>query len=94
MSSQPPPIETEEQETADFLATQFVFGNGEHPTVGLDVLVTKVAVDFVGLTSETARSGGVIMRNAARSEDREPEGHVAPIVSSTRRAVAASSSVV
>ena len=52
MSSQPPPIETEEQETADFLATQFVFGNGEHPTVGLDVLVTKVAVDFVGLTSE------------------------------------------
>ncbi len=52
MSSQPPPIETEEQETADFLATQFVFGNGEQPTVGLDVLVTKVAVDFVGLTSE------------------------------------------
>ncbi len=52
MSSQPPPIETEEQETADFLATQFVFGNGDHPTVGLDVLVTKVAVDFVGLTSE------------------------------------------
>jgi diguanylate cyclase (GGDEF)-like protein/PAS domain S-box-containing protein len=52
MSSQPPPIETDEQETVDFLATQFVFGNGEHPTVGLDVLVTKVAVDFVGLTSE------------------------------------------
>jgi len=52
MSSQPPPIETEEQETADFLATQFIFGNGERPTVGLDVLVTKVAVDFVGLTSE------------------------------------------
>jgi diguanylate cyclase (GGDEF)-like protein/PAS domain S-box-containing protein len=52
MSSQPPPIETEDQETTDFLATQFVFGNGEHPTVGLDVLVTKVAVDFVGLTSE------------------------------------------
>ena len=52
MSSQPPPIEAEEQETADFLATQFVFGNGGHPTVGLDVLVTKVAVDFVGLTSE------------------------------------------
>ncbi len=56
MSSQPPPIETEEQETADFLATQFVFGNGEHPTVGLDVLVTKVAVDFVGLTSEAGDS--------------------------------------
>ncbi len=52
MSSQPPPIETEEQETADFLSTQFVFGNGGHPTVGLDILVTKVAVDFVGLTSE------------------------------------------
>jgi diguanylate cyclase (GGDEF)-like protein/PAS domain S-box-containing protein len=52
MSSQPPPIETEDQETADFLSTQFVFGNGGHPTVGLDILVTKVAVDFVGLTSE------------------------------------------
>ena len=56
MSSQPPPIETEEQETKDFLATQFVFGNGEHPTVGLDVLVTKVAVDFVGLSSEAGDS--------------------------------------
>ena len=53
MSSQPPPIEAEEQESADFLATQFVFGNGgARPAVGLDVLVTKVAVDFVGLTSE------------------------------------------
>ncbi len=50
---QPPPIETEEQENTDFLATQFVFGNGGgRPSVGLDVLVTKVAVDFVGLTSE------------------------------------------
>ena len=53
MSSQPPPIEAEEQENTDFLATQFVFGNGgARPAVGLDVLVTKVAVDFVGLTSE------------------------------------------
>ncbi len=36
----------------DFLSTQNVFGNGNKPTVGLDVLATKVAVDFQGLTSE------------------------------------------
>jgi K+-sensing histidine kinase KdpD len=30
----------------DFLATQNVFGNGGRPTVGLDVLATKVALDF------------------------------------------------
>ena len=35
----------------DFLATQRVFGSGR-PGVGLDVLATKVAVDFQGLTSE------------------------------------------
>ena len=53
MSSQPPPIAAEEQESPDFLATQFVFGNdGVRSAVGLDVLVTKVALDFVGLTSE------------------------------------------
>ncbi len=52
MSSQPPPIGGEEQENTDFLSTQFVFGSGGRPSVGLDVLVTKVAVDFVGLTSE------------------------------------------
>jgi diguanylate cyclase (GGDEF)-like protein/PAS domain S-box-containing protein len=42
------------QESADFLSTQFVFGAGgsARPSGGLDVLVTKVAVDFVGLTSE------------------------------------------
>ncbi|MDH5228006.1 MAG: PAS domain S-box protein, partial [Gammaproteobacteria bacterium] len=54
MTSQLPPSGVEEQESADFLSTQFVFGTGgERPTVGLDVLVTKVALDFVGLTSET-----------------------------------------
>ena len=54
MTSQVPPSGVEEQESADFLSTQFVFGTGgERPTVGLDVLVTKVALDFVGLTSET-----------------------------------------
>jgi hypothetical protein len=54
MTSQVPPSGVEEQESADFLSTQFVFGTGgERPAVGLDVLVTKVALDFVGLTSET-----------------------------------------
>ncbi len=41
------------QDGNDFLATQNVFGNGGRPAVGLDVLATKVAVDFQGLTSET-----------------------------------------
>src|SRR3954451_13064075 len=51
--SQTPPIGGEDPEhSTDFLATQFVFGNGNSSTVGLDVLVTKVAVDFLGLTSE------------------------------------------
>jgi diguanylate cyclase (GGDEF)-like protein/PAS domain S-box-containing protein len=53
MTSLPPPSEAEEQDSADFLSTQFVFGTGGRPTVGLDVLVTKVALDFVALTSET-----------------------------------------
>ncbi len=54
MTSQPPPSEVEEQQdSTDFLSTQFVFGTGGRPTVGLDVLVTKVALDFVALTSET-----------------------------------------
>jgi diguanylate cyclase (GGDEF)-like protein/PAS domain S-box-containing protein len=53
MTSHPPPITGgEEQEPNDFLATQFIFGSGGRPSVGLDVLVTKVAVDFVALTSE------------------------------------------
>jgi diguanylate cyclase (GGDEF)-like protein/PAS domain S-box-containing protein len=53
MSSNVPPGGVEDQESADFLSTQFVFGTGgERPTVGLDVLVTKVALDFVALTSE------------------------------------------
>jgi diguanylate cyclase (GGDEF)-like protein/PAS domain S-box-containing protein len=54
MSSEAPPIGgSEAQEATDFLSTQFVFGaGGPRPSVGLDVLVTKVAVDFVGLTSE------------------------------------------
>ncbi len=52
MTSQLPPSEVEEQDSPDFLSTQFVFGQGGRPTVGLDVLVTKVALDFVALTSE------------------------------------------
>ena len=59
MSSEIPPIGGDDiqQESADFLSTQFVFGPGAaHSSVGLDVLVTKVAVDFVGLTSEAGDS--------------------------------------
>ena len=42
-----------DQESPDFLSTQVVFGiGGGPPRVGLDVLATKVAVDFQGLTSE------------------------------------------
>jgi diguanylate cyclase (GGDEF)-like protein/PAS domain S-box-containing protein len=41
------------QDVNDFLATQNVFGNGGRPAVGLDVLATKVAVDFQALSSET-----------------------------------------
>jgi hypothetical protein len=56
MASQVPPIvgggPQESLEPADFLSTQFVFGVGGLPSVGLDVLVTKVALDFVALTSE------------------------------------------
>ncbi len=48
-----PPEAGDEQETPDFLATQVVFGSGGRASVGLDVLVTKVAVDFQSLTSET-----------------------------------------
>jgi diguanylate cyclase (GGDEF)-like protein/PAS domain S-box-containing protein len=40
-------------EAPDFLATQAVFGVGSRPAVGLDVLATKVAVDFQGLSSES-----------------------------------------
>ena len=56
MSAAAPPTDggDDTQETADFLSTQFVFGiGGSRPGVGLDVLVTKVAVDFVALTSES-----------------------------------------
>ncbi|HWJ05367.1 MAG TPA: EAL domain-containing protein [Steroidobacteraceae bacterium] len=54
MSFATPPLGGDDaQETTDFLSTQFIFGVGDgRPVVGLDVLVTKVAVDFVGLTSE------------------------------------------
>jgi diguanylate cyclase (GGDEF)-like protein/PAS domain S-box-containing protein len=54
MSSEAPPIGGDDtQEPDDFLSTRFVFGAaGNRPSVGLDVLVTKVAIDFVGLTSE------------------------------------------
>ncbi len=47
-----PPDGSEEQDNTDFLATQLVFGNGGRVAVGLDVLVTKVSVDFQSLTSE------------------------------------------
>jgi diguanylate cyclase (GGDEF)-like protein/PAS domain S-box-containing protein len=48
-----PPVEGgDEQEGTDFLSTQVVFGTGSRPAVGLDVLATKVAVDFQGLSSE------------------------------------------
>jgi diguanylate cyclase (GGDEF)-like protein/PAS domain S-box-containing protein len=48
-----PPDGSDEQDNTDFLATQLVFGSGGRPMVGLDVLVTKVCVDFQALTSET-----------------------------------------
>jgi diguanylate cyclase (GGDEF)-like protein/PAS domain S-box-containing protein len=47
-----PPDGSDEQESTDFLATQLVFGSGGRPTVGLDVLVTKVSVDFQALSTE------------------------------------------
>ena len=43
----------EDEDGGDFLSTQAVFGVGSRPAVGLDVLATKVAVDFQSLTSET-----------------------------------------
>jgi diguanylate cyclase (GGDEF)-like protein/PAS domain S-box-containing protein len=52
MASSDPEI-SDGQEANDFLATQNVFGNSGRPAVGLDVLATKVAVDFQALTSET-----------------------------------------
>ena len=67
MSSQPPPFETDDQEPADFLATQVVFGGVGGISVGLDVLVTKVAVDFVGLTSEAG--DGCVKRNLEALRD-------------------------
>ena len=42
----------DEQDGSDFLSTQNIFGGGGKPSVGLDVLATKVAVDFQGLSSE------------------------------------------
>jgi hypothetical protein len=47
-----PPEGGDEQDSTDFLSTQVVFGSGSRPPVGLDVLATKVAVDFQGLSSE------------------------------------------
>ncbi len=55
-----PSEDGDEPESTDFLSTQFVFGRGGKPAVGLDVLVTKVAVDFQALDSE---SSGCIKRN-------------------------------
>ncbi|HQR23441.1 MAG TPA: PAS domain S-box protein, partial [Steroidobacteraceae bacterium] len=47
------PERGEEQEGPDLLATQVVFGSGGRPAVGIDVLATKVALDFQALASET-----------------------------------------
>jgi diguanylate cyclase (GGDEF)-like protein/PAS domain S-box-containing protein len=49
-----PPGGGDEQDDTDFLATQFVFGSTGRPAVGLDVLVTKVAVDFQALEGQTS----------------------------------------
>ena len=40
------PEDGDAQDVTDFLSTQSVFGPGNRPAVGLDVLATKVAVDF------------------------------------------------
>jgi hypothetical protein len=56
-----PPEGGDEQDRTDFLSTQVVFGNGNRPQVGLDVLATKVAVDFQGLSSEGG--DGCVKRN-------------------------------
>ena len=54
----------DEQDGTDFLSTQVVFGEGgSRPTVGLDVLATKVAVDFQSLSSEGGDS--CVKRNLA-----------------------------
>jgi len=62
-----PPNVADEQESTDFLATQTVFGSGGRPTVGLDVLVTKVCVDFQALASESG--DGCIKRNLEALRD-------------------------
>jgi hypothetical protein len=62
-----PPSGGDEQDTTDFLATQFVFGSGGRSTVGLDVLVTKVSVDFQALTSEGG--DGCVKRNLEALRD-------------------------
>jgi diguanylate cyclase (GGDEF)-like protein/PAS domain S-box-containing protein len=51
----------------DFLATQNVFGNGGRPAVGLDVLATKVALDFQSLSSEGG--GNTVKRNLEALRD-------------------------
>jgi diguanylate cyclase (GGDEF)-like protein/PAS domain S-box-containing protein len=58
MTSEAPPTGgNDPQDVTDFLSTQFVFGSGAGRGIaGLDVLVTKVAVDFVALTSESGDS--------------------------------------
>ena len=64
MSSEAPPIGGDEvqPETRDFLSTQFVFGEGgsQRPAVGLDVLVTKVAVDFAKTHDKFEIVGGAM----------------------------------
>jgi diguanylate cyclase (GGDEF)-like protein/PAS domain S-box-containing protein len=56
-----PPEGSKEPEGTDLLSTLVVFGNGQPTGVGLDVLATKVSVDFQALTSEGA--DGCIQRS-------------------------------
>jgi diguanylate cyclase (GGDEF)-like protein/PAS domain S-box-containing protein len=61
-ASPPDDEDTAQHESADFLSTQFVFGGGAtRASVGLDVLVTKVAVDFLALSSDGG--DGCVNRN-------------------------------
>ena len=54
--SQTPPIGGDDQENARFPGHPVCFRRmAADPSVGLDVLVTKVAVDFLGLTSRSRR---------------------------------------
>jgi diguanylate cyclase (GGDEF)-like protein/PAS domain S-box-containing protein len=55
------PEGSDDSDGTDFLSTQAIFGNGPRNTVGLDVLATKVALDFQALTSDGG--DGCVKRN-------------------------------